>query len=208
MHTSRKMRLAFALLLSLGLLFAVVGTASAHASVIDANPKIGSTIPQAPTTITVTTAENMKGGAQSSNLFVYGPSGALISQGDASIGLNDPKHMSIKITPEKNPGVYIVRWITVSADDGDPDQGAFIFTVNPAGAAAPATPAKSTAPAATQAPVASNSGTPIWVPILTGVLGLLVGLGAGVAIIGSRRSAPSVAPVASEVKETEPSKRL
>src|SRR5579859_7415954 len=205
MHTSRKMRLAFALLLSLGLLFAVVGTASAHASVIDANPKIGSTIPQAPTTITVTAAENMKGGAQSSNLFVYGPSGALISQGDASIGLNDPKHMSIKITPEKNPGVYVVRWITVSADDGDPDQGAFIFKVNPAGAATPTSVPKSTAPAATQAPPASTGGTPAWMSILTGVLGLIVGLGAGVAIMNRRRSIPA-APAVSEEQETETSK--
>ncbi|HLZ58014.1 MAG TPA: copper resistance protein CopC [Ktedonosporobacter sp.] len=205
MHISRTTKMAVAALLSLGLLFVAAGTAFAHASVIDSDPKMGSTITQAPTTITVTTAENMKPGSQNSNLFVYGPSGALVSQGVGSIPLNNPKQMSIKITPEKNPGVYIVRWITVSADDGDPDQGAFIFTVNPAGAATATVVPKSTAPAATQAPPASTGGTPAWMSILTGVLGLIVGLGAGVAIMNRRRSIPA-APAVSEEQETETSK--
>src|SRR5581483_6336145 len=95
-----------ALLLSTGvLLFAAVGTVSAHAKVIDSNPKMGSTIPNAPMTITVTTAENMKPGAQFSNLFVYGPSGDLISQGDATVSLNNPKQMSVNIKGE-DKGVY------------------------------------------------------------------------------------------------------
>lgn len=205
MFMSRTTRIAVATLLSLGLLFAAVGTAFAHASVIDSDPKMGSTIPQAPTTVTVTTAENMKPGPQNSNLFVYGPSGALVSQGDGAIPLSNPKQMSIKITPEKNPGVYIVRWITVSADDGDPDQGAFIFTVNPAGAATPTAAPKSTAPATPPAPPAATGGSSIWMPVLVGALGLIVGLGAGVAV-GRRRPAP-VAPAVSEEKETEASKR-
>ncbi|GCE24002.1 hypothetical protein KDK_78020 [Dictyobacter kobayashii] len=79
----------------------------------------------------MTTAENMKPGATNSNLFVYGPSGELISQGDARVDLNNPARMSVNIKPEKN-GVYVVRWITVSAQDGDPDQGAYVFTVGPA----------------------------------------------------------------------------
>src|SRR5215472_6302833 len=82
------LRAALASFIGLSLvLFLIVGTASAHAKVIDSNPKMGSTVAQAPTTITVTTAENMKPGAQFSDLFVYGPSGDLVSQGDAKIPL-------------------------------------------------------------------------------------------------------------------------
>src|SRR6266487_6845240 len=100
----------FAALLSLGLLFVVVGTVSAHtahAKVLSATPAIGSTITQAPTKVTVFTAENINPNPKLSNLFVYSPAGDLISQGDAKVSLSDPKQMSISIKPDGN-GVYIV----------------------------------------------------------------------------------------------------
>ena len=140
MRTSyRYLRLSGAALLSLGLLFVVVGTVSAHvahAKVLSATPAIGSTITQAPTKVTVFTAENINPDPKLSNLFVYSPAGDLISQGDAKVSLSDPKQMSISIKPDGN-GVYIVQWITVSALDGDPDEGAFVFTVKPAVVATP-----------------------------------------------------------------------
>ena len=162
--------------LSLGLLFVIAGTAFAHAAVISSNPTKNSTITLAklPTTLTVTTAENMKPGASNSDLFVYGPSGKLISQGDATVDLNNPTHMSVTIKPDKT-GVYTVHWKTVSADDGDPDEGAFGFLVT----AAPSSPSTGT----TSAP----AGTPVWVLIVTGIVALLVGLGIGVGIGRSKK---------------------
>jgi len=173
----RRLQLLCALALSLGLIFAVAGVASAHASVVDSNPKMNSTITlnKLPTTLTVTTVENMKPGASNSDLFVYGPNGQLISQGDATVSLNDPKHMSVAIKPDKT-GVYTVYWKTVSADDGDPDQGAFGFTV----AATPSSPSTAT--------TSTITGTPIWVPIVVGAIALLVGLGAGIGIGRARKS--------------------
>ncbi len=173
-HTSsfhRRLQVLCAGALSLGLLFVIAGTAFAHAAVIDSNPKMNSTITLAklPITLTVTTAENMKPGASNSDLFVYGPSGKLISQGDATVGLNDPTHMSVTIKPDKT-GVYTVHWKTVSADDGDPDEGAFGFLV----AAASSSPSTGT----TSVP----TGTPLWVLIAAGIATLLVGLGIGVGI--------------------------
>src|SRR5438552_19158747 len=138
MRTSyRCLRLSAATLLSLGLLLIVVGTASAHtahAKVLSSVPAIGSTITRAPTSVTVFTAENINPNPKLSNLFVYSPGGDLISQGDAKVSLSNPKEMSIGIKASGN-GVYVVRWITVSAADGDPDQGAFVFTVKPTVAA-------------------------------------------------------------------------
>lgn len=195
-----------AAVLGIGLFFAIVGTSFAqpnHAKVISSDPAINSVIKQAPTKITVTTAENMKPGATNSNLEVYGPDDVLISQGNATVGLNDPTKMSVTIKPEKN-GIYIVRWYTVSADDGDAAQGAFAFTVDTATSTTGVTPtvaAQTTAVSqtATTTSAGNASGTPIWVSIVAGLVALIVGLAAG---LGIGRTRKTVAEAASEPIKT------
>ncbi len=208
-------RILLAGLLSLGLLVIMVGTASAqtaqrtfpaHASVLNAIPAIGSTIAQAPTKVTVFTAENINPDPKKSNLFVYGPGGEatskLISQGnDATVSLTNPKEMSVTITPDPkhSDGVYVVHWMTVSAVDGDRDEGAFVFTVK-AGTSATPTPAK----AVTTSPTTTTgaSGTPLWVPFVVGVLALLIGLGGGLAL-GRRTAASSVSAMRSTIAQQQ-----
>ncbi len=214
----RRTQLLLAVLLSMGLLFIVAGTASAHparpthAKVLSAIPAIGSTITQAPTTVTVFTAENINPDPKKSNLFVYAPSGDLISQGDAKVSLSNPKEMSIAIKPDasNSNGVYIVRWITVSALDGDPDQGAFVFTVNPGTPATPTT-TKGTSTSTPPTTTSGTNGIPPWVPILVGVVALVIGLGGGFGI-GRRTGVSSIGTmrkaVASQQQQEEaPTKR-
>lgn len=177
------------------LFFASAGTASAHAKVISATPGIGSTIATAPTTVTVVTAEDMNPDPKLSNLFVYSPDGDLISQGNATIPLNNPKQMSIPIKPTGD-GVYVVRWITVSSDDDDPDQGAFIFTVKPGAAAAPSNNTTSN----TTQPATSNS-LPILPIGIAGIVALIIGLGVGLDL--GRRSARATAARAASGQESE-----
>jgi len=195
-----RLQLPFALLLSMGLLYLMTGTASAHsfipahAKVNKAIPAIGSTVSQAPTTVTVFTVENINPDPNKSNLFVYSPAGDLISQGNAKVSLTNPEEMSIAIKPDSaHPnGVYVVRWITVSALDGDPDQGAFVFTVNTGAIATPtpvATSTASTAPSTTT--TSGTGGTPVWVPIIVGIVALLIGAGIGLGL-GRRSSASSM----------------
>lgn len=188
----------FATLLSLGLLLVVAGTVSAHtahAKVLSATPAIGSTITQAPDKVTVECAENINPNPKLSNLFVYSPSGELISQGDAKVSLSNPKEMSVGIKPTGN-GVYVVRWITVSALDGDPDQGAFIFTVKPA---VQATPTASTNNSATPTTNNSSSGIPLWATILIGLVALVVGLGIGLGIGRSGKKPSTMSTMRQEV---------
>lgn len=204
----QRIKLPLATLFSLGILLMMAGTASAqstvsthpaipaHAKVYKAIPAIGSTIAQAPTSVTVFTLENINPNPTKSNLFVYSPAGDLISQGNAQVALQNPREMSIKITPDaKNlNGVYVVRWITVSAEDGDPDQGAFVFTVS-ANAAATATVAPTTTNQTTPPPSNTASpgsgGTPVWVPIVVGITALLIGLGGGLGL-GRRNATPTI----------------
>ena len=206
----RRVKLLIATLLSLGLMLVMVGVVSAHTSypahakVNKAIPAIGSTISQAPTSVTVFTLENMAPGPSKSNLFVYSPAGDLISQGNATVSLTNPREMSITIKPDPAnlKGVYVVRWITASAQDGDPDQGAFVFTVN--AAAAVASPTPSTSQGTTPSTTTSSSGdAPIWVPIVVGVLALLIGLGGGLGL--GRRTSPasSVASMRKTITQQE-----
>jgi methionine-rich copper-binding protein CopC len=194
---------SIALLLSAGLMLIVaVGTVSAHAKVLSATPGIGATIATAPTSVTVTTAENMNPDPKKSNLFVYGPAGDLISQGNGKIPLNNPKEMSIPIKATGN-GVYIVRWITVSADDGDPDEGAFTFTVNPnATNGTTGVTTKPTATTSTPAATTAGSGFPVAPVVITGIVALLVGLGAGIGV-GRSRGNPALATT-KDVGTTQP----
>jgi Uncharacterized protein, homolog of Cu resistance protein CopC len=171
-------RLTTSVVLCLTLLLVCFGVASAralHAKVVDSNPKMGATIAQPPAMVTVTTAENMKPGASNSNLFVYGPNGELISQGDAKVALHNPRQMSVALKANQQ-GVYVVQWKTVSVDDGDPDQGAFTFTV---GKAVTSAQMQSAAPANAAPASPATTGTNLLPAIITGVVALLVGLGAG-----------------------------
>jgi hypothetical protein len=50
--------------------------------------------------VTVFALENINPNPKLSNLFVYAPTGELISQGNAQVSLQDPKQMSITIKPK------------------------------------------------------------------------------------------------------------
>src|SRR5258708_39828610 len=102
----RRVKLLIATLLSLGLMLVMVGMASAHTSypahakVYKAIPAIGSTVSQAPTTVTVFTLENINPNPSRSNLFIYSPAGDLISHGNAKVYLTNAREMSITINPD------------------------------------------------------------------------------------------------------------
>lgn len=185
----------FALSLSLGLSLWWAGVASAHASYVSSDPAAGAVLATAPTQVTVHFAENVnpagKNGIPSSlqvflkpelkNTFHSDQDATEVDTGPTQFPLSDAKSMSIAMKGAGN-GIYEVYWHTVSADDGDPDNGVFFFGVGKGNvlgtSSAPATSAAST-----------SAGTPIWVTILVGLVALVLGGG----IVAGLRRRPQAA---------------
>jgi methionine-rich copper-binding protein CopC len=150
--------------LSLALVAAgLLGSASlalAHAQYQSSNPPSGGTIASLPQTLQVTYTEELA----SIQFTVTGPDGSSATNGPAAIDLEHRTNASVPLR-NAGPGQYTVVWHNVSGDDGDPNDGSFVFTV--AGPpAATSTPAPSTStstisnsqPSSPQpAPAASNT---------------------------------------------------
>jgi copper resistance protein C len=173
----RSLVLAPALVLGLALLGSTTGVASAHAYYVSSTPEANSTVATAPTTITIHFAEHVN--PTGSAVIVLDAKGNTVSTGPAQL---DPSDLTVMTVNMKGDGseIYLVQWHTVSADDGDPDVGAFTFNVG-ASTTPTATPSGGTRSGS------GSSGTPGWLVALVGVLGLVIGAAGG--MLYARRSA-------------------
>lgn len=159
-----------------GLLLAAVSTlaapatAFAHAKYESSNPAPDSVLKAAPSTITIHFAEDVN--PNGSAITVYDAKGNQVSTGAAQVDASDPKTMTVGMKGDGS-SPYLVTWHNVSADDGDPDTGAFVFNVNPDA------PANVTSPKTTTTTSASSGVAP-WLAAVIGVLGLLIGGAVGV----------------------------
>ncbi len=167
-------------LLALLALVLLPGVAAAHAELEASDPADRATLTAPPTEITGDFTEEVD--AARSSMELRGPDGAPIASGSVPGG-GPTTRMAITGLPTLAPGVYEVRWTTVTADDEGVERGTFTFTVSKA--APGTTPASSTTPAVTPAPAApspepapaTGSGD-LLVPIL--VLGAVLVGGAAV----------------------------
>ena len=146
------------------------GSASAHAGFGSSDPAPNSVLKAAPTVITIHFVENVN--PQGSDIVVFDATHKQVSTAHGVVSTTDLKTMTVAMAGD-GEGTYLVEWHNVSADDGDPDIGAFTFTVS---ATAQATPA----PVGTgNATSGGSSGTPAWLTVLIGLIGLTVGGGGG-----------------------------
>jgi methionine-rich copper-binding protein CopC len=133
----------------LGMFALVAGTAvvSAHAQYQSSAPPANGTVSAAPGSVQVTWTEELS----AIQFTITGPGDSNVVNGPATINLEERHTASVPIK-DVGPGQYVVVWHNVSGDDGDPNDGSFVFTVagTPAVAAPPAT-------APTPAPAASPS---------------------------------------------------
>jgi methionine-rich copper-binding protein CopC len=130
-------------------------------------------------------------------IHVTGPDGQAVHAGEALIDDDDRRHMTVPLQPGLPPGEYTVDWRTLSAEDGDDDEGTFTFALDPAAqvtstpmsAATPTLPpsATSTPAVAPPSPTGQGGGGSGCGGALAPVAGLV--LVAGLAGRGRRRSA-------------------
>jgi len=154
---------SFTLSISLAMTALLGATVSvfAHAQYADSNPAANTAVASLPTTLTIVYTQELA----SIQVQVTGPDGTNVTTGPASFDLNERHHASVPIR-SAGTGTYTVVWHNVSADDGDPNDGSFVFTVagptptpQPAATPAPAQAATPPATASTQAVAPTPSPT-------------------------------------------------
>jgi methionine-rich copper-binding protein CopC len=146
------------------------GIASAHASYKSSDPKPNQILKTPPSLVTINFVENVN--PQGSDIVVYDATGKQVSTAPAQVDRSNLMRMTVPMKGT-NAEIYLVVWHTVSADDGDPDVGAFNFLVNPSQSSIQAVSSGS----GSANPSTSSSGMPIWLGVLLGVVGLIVGAG-------------------------------
>ncbi|HEX7064654.1 MAG TPA: copper resistance protein CopC [Bacillales bacterium] len=104
-------------------------TASAHASLVKANPPQGSHLAQSPERIVLTFNERL--GTDLYKLNVYNNMGEPVTGGKAKLGQKHRKLM-LKL-PKLEDGVYTISFKVISAD-GHPISSSYTFTIGPAAA--------------------------------------------------------------------------
>jgi methionine-rich copper-binding protein CopC len=158
----RRRRATPAILLPvLVVLFLLPGIAAAHSELETSDPADGATLTVPPAEISGEFSEEVD--AARSSMELRGPGGARIATGGVPAG-GPPTRMTIAALPTLAPGVYEVRWTTVTADDDGIERGTFSFTVAEALPTATSAPGANAAPTAAAAPAASATAAPTPVP--------------------------------------------
>jgi methionine-rich copper-binding protein CopC len=143
----------------------------AHARFHSSDPSPNQILKVAPNVVTIHFEEAVN--PQGSDIVVFDATGKQVSTAPAQVSRTDLKTMTVTMRGT-GAEIYLVVWHNVSADDGDPDTGAFTFLVNPKAATVQAV----TGSSGQRAAGAAASGVPIWLAVLLAVLGLAVAAGA------------------------------
>jgi methionine-rich copper-binding protein CopC len=115
--------------LALSSLFGIsVGVVSAHAQYAGSTPAANATVSAAPSVLQITYTQELA----DIRISITGPHGSDVTTAPAKFDLANRHNASVPVGDD-GPGVYTVLWHNVSGDDGDPNDGQFVFTV--AGAA-------------------------------------------------------------------------
>ena len=103
-------------------------TASAHAHLDHAEPKVGSTVQEAPAIIKIWFSEGVE--PDLSKIEIKDASGKSVGKDDTKVDPANNKLLTVSVNPLVS-GTYTVTW-NVVADDTHKTHGSFSFTLKPA----------------------------------------------------------------------------
>jgi len=111
------------------LMFMHTSTAAAHSEMVKSEPQDGESLDQSPAQVTAWFSEELDSG--SSTLRVFDSQNNQVDNSDGGVDLNDLDHLSMVVSlPPLQAGTYSVHWVSVSAEDGDEEEGDFSFIVS------------------------------------------------------------------------------
>lgn len=127
------MILRYALLLTVviagaGLLLSP-GDAFAHADYESSTPAKDEVVQQPLAQVDVIFTQEVSRQGDQSSVRVFNEANTQVSEGPGVVDDADRTHISAALPADLAPGRYIVRWTTISDEDGDEDEGAFCFYV-------------------------------------------------------------------------------
>jgi methionine-rich copper-binding protein CopC len=170
-----KTKAAFLLALFGALLGTLLGNlllstaAFAHAAYLRSEPGSGAVVAESPPRVDIWFTQELFRRQGENQIAVVGPAGQPVQAGEAQIDDDDRSHLWVSLQASLPPGEYRVDWRSLSAEDGDAEEGSFTFVIDPQAAATstpmgmPSTPAATNPPGtAGQPPTAS--GTPLSTP--------------------------------------------
>jgi methionine-rich copper-binding protein CopC len=190
----------------IGLLFALVAgletvVVFAHADYDRSVPAADAKVASAPEQLQVWFTQELFRRQGENRLEVYAPDGERVDLDDAAIDDDNRRLMRVSLSADLPPGQYTVRWRSLSAEDGHPREGEFVFTVDPAVAeevASAETPVAEATPVDTATPQPAITPSPLPAeptpaPAQGGGLPCggstaLIGLALGIVWMGRRRS--------------------
>lgn len=109
-----------------------VSAALAHAEPVKVSPGSGAVVTAAPPEIVIQMSQEMARREDGNDIDVVDAAGNEVTTLAAVIDNGDRSRLSVLLPSALPPGVYTVRWKTLSAEDGDPANGEYSFTIDPA----------------------------------------------------------------------------
>ena len=147
----------------------------AHAEYVSSTPAENAILHQVPTTISIVFSEDVN--PVGSSVQVYDVNGMQMTTAAAQVERANLKTMTVPMQGDGSE-LYVVVWRTVSAVEGHHDSGSFRFFVNPSPMLSSMISGGSmSSMSSSTSSTSSSSGFPLWLVIVVGILGLVIGGG-------------------------------
>jgi methionine-rich copper-binding protein CopC len=125
------MKRSLAVFLAICASLALVATALAHAEPSEVSPGLGANVIAPPGQIQIVMSQEMAIREGANDIDVITAEGTEVTRIAAVVDRGDRRRISVALPSDLAPGSYTVRWKTLSSEDGDTDEGEYVFTYDP-----------------------------------------------------------------------------